>query len=225
MGILSKLFNYFLDFLTTALSKIGKRLEKIILGIRYIIIRVFKKFNFNKSKISREKIQNKVKIIIVLSIIFVLTFFYFIFNKNYYHSYLFYPDKKLTTLLAEKRQIIKDNNKKNKIKNIVEELILGPMNSEFYNIFPLDSKLLSVTLVNNNLLLNFNKATIMNIDNESEDNKLVYSYFIKSIVNSICFQLKDIETVKFYFDGKSYKYIGSYGPIDKGIKPDWNTLK
>lgn len=225
MGILNKLLDNFLDFINNIILKIGKKLEDIILILRNIILKIFNKLRIKKLILSKERLQKNIKVFLVFIIFFIIFICYFIFNKNYYHTYLFYPNKKLTLLLAEKRQIIKEYDKKSKVRNIVEELLLGPIDPEYYNIFPLESKLLSVSLSDNVLLLNFNKETIMNIENESENDKIIYSLFLKSIANSICFQMKDIKLIKIYFDGKAYKYLGSYGPIDKGIKSDWNVLK
>ncbi len=226
MGILNKKFNGFLNLLNDIILTIGKILESGILFIRALIIKLFSKIKFLKRfKIINFTLFKNIKILLLLFIVFLLIISFFIFNKNYYHSILFYPNKSRNILLGENRKIIKDFTKEGKIKKIVEELLLGPINPELYNIFPLESKLLSARLDDKVLLLNFNNETIMNIEFESENDKIIYSLFLKSIVNSICFQVKDIELVKFYFDGKGYKYLGSYGPIDKGVKPDWEMLK
>ncbi len=231
MAILNKKYNQLINLFKYFLSKFLEKLVTGILSIRkntIMLIKkigIFKGLNLHKVFKLKEILIKNLKIVSIILFTIIITICFFAFNKNYYHTLLFYPDKNKNLLLTEKREIIKDNDKTKRIKKIVEELLLGPIDPEMYNVFPKESKLLSIRLEDNILFLNLNKETVMNIENVSGDNKLIYSLLLKSIVNSVCFQEKDINLIKFYFNGKEYKYLGTYGPIIEGIKPDWNILK
>lgn len=231
MVIQNNKFERILNLLKYFFLKITHKLEDGILSLRNKIIKLLKKFkifnglNIQKIVFFKDLLLKKIKIIFILIIAVIIIACYFAFNKNYYHTLLFYPDKTKNLLLAEKREITKERDNTKRIKNIIEELLLGPINSEIYNVFPKDSKLLSIRLEDDVLFLNLNKETIMNIENVAGDNNPMYLLILKSIVNSVCFQEEYIKLIKFYFNGKEYKYLGTSKPIIEGIKPDWNVLK
>ncbi|MBN2546805.1 MAG: GerMN domain-containing protein [Spirochaetes bacterium] len=150
---------------------------------------------------------------------------YFLTNKNYYHSLLFYSNKEKTKLVSERRAIIKGKTKKDKIKNSIEELLLGPIDPKIYNIFPIESKLLSLRIENNTAHINLNRETIMNIDFKKTKDTSLYYLILQSIANTIHFQNRNIQYVKFYFDGKEYNFIGDIRHSVNGLKPDWKILK
>ncbi len=167
--------------------------------------------------------QEHKKYIIIAVIIFINFSGYLLTNKNTYTTYLFYPNNLKTKLIKEKSEILKSYNKTKRMRNTLEELLLGPLNPNITNLFSKNSKLLSLKVTGNTVLLNFNKDFIMDLDDNNASN-LTYYLILQSIVNSITYQFKDIKTVKFYFSDKEYRFVGTYGPINQGIKPDINIL-
>jgi len=163
--------------------------------------------------------------IIIGAMIIICIFGYYLTDKNYYNSLLFYSNKDKTKLFAERRAVIKGKTKTDRIRNSLEELLLGPIDPKIYNIFPIEAKLLSLRINNNTAYVNLNRETIMNIDFKKTKNISIYYLILQSIANTIHFQNRKIEYVKFYFDGKEYKYLGDIGLLDKGLKPDWKILK
>ena len=144
---------------------------------------------------------------------------------NRYHTILFYADKKKNQLFAERRAIVKSFKEIDRIKNSVDELLLGPIDPKLVNIFPQDSKLLSAMLSGRTLTLNFNKETIMDVNWEKNYGVSIYYLLVQSVTDTVCYQFKEIDKIKFYFNGQEYRYIGDVGPVDNGVKPDWKILK
>lgn len=216
--------------LTGLLNKYIKKIKNEFLYLLNIFFK--KRFQNIMNRFLKMKILNiffnffkkKLKWIVIILIILINLILFYVSNTNFYYTILFYPDKNKINLIAEKRAIIKEKNKKQKIKNTIEQLLLGPIEPGINNIFPKEAKLLSIKLIGKNVLLNFNRETIMNIKWEKNQNVSIYYIFLQSIVNSICFQHKDVDRVKFYFNGKEFEYIGNYGPMDIGLKPDWSIL-
>lgn len=165
----------------------------------------------------------KYKWLIVIIVILFVSLMVFLSFRNYYSGYLFYPDRTRTKLYAEQRNIIFGNSRIDRINKVVEELILGPINIRYINIFPVNSKLLSSIIYNDTVILNFNKETVM--DMALDKNRNVYRLFVQSVVHSVCYSDKGIKKVIFYFDGKEYKYIDNIANINEGIKPDLKILK
>ena len=129
-------------------------------------------------------------------------------------------------VIAEKRKIIKGRSKLNRIKNTVEELLLGPMSPKINNIFPKDSKLLDLYIEEKKVLnINFNREMLLELEWTSKDGISIYYIVLQSIADTIFYQFRDIEKIKFYFNNIAYRYIGDYGPLENGIKPDWDILK
>jgi hypothetical protein len=149
----------------------------------------------------------------------------YIFNvENYYRGFLFYPDKDLNGLLAENRAIIKGSNEKERIRNIVEELITGPIDPKLVNFFPKESKLNSLWIDGRTVLLDFNRETLLNV-NADKYGKFSAAYLLLfAITNSICFHEKRIERVKFYFDGVSYKNIENIENFGEGLRKDFKIF-
>jgi|GEM_PF-1163865 len=169
-------------------------------------------------------IEDNIKYIIICIIILINIIGFLITNKNTYYSYLFFPDNKKMKLIAEKREIIKGKNKKENIENIIDELLIGPFNQNINNILPGNSKLLNVILNDSSLFLNFSKETIMGVDLKNNNDTSIIELLLQSVIISIYYKYHDIKNVYFYFDGKEYKYIGKFGPIEKGISPNWKFI-
>jgi hypothetical protein len=160
---------------------------------------------------------------IIASLLIVIIF---VFNlKNYYCSMLFYPDKSKTGLLYERRYVLYGKNKLDRINKVVEELLLGPINPDLTDIFPIKSKLLSSRLDKGVLSLNLSRETVMDVNWENNKNISIYKLLIQSIVDTVCYHDRSIKKIRFFFDGKEYKFIGDFNQPDSGFKPDWEMLK
>jgi hypothetical protein len=252
LAILNKYLKIALDYLNVKRIKITKRLKKDwneysnelsdelvyyyeILKKRFSVYRKeWKKtiFYYYYQKYAQMHVSNVFALITVnirwffLSLAFiVMTCGFVSYYDNRYHSILFYTDKKKEQLVAEKRAIVKTGKEIDRIKNSVDELLLGPIDPKLVNIFPKEAKLLSLILSNKTLILNFNRETVMDINWEKNNGVSIYYLLVQSITDSVCFQFKEIEKIKFYFNGQDYRYIGDIGPIDEGVKPDWKILK
>ena len=168
--------------------------------------------------------EKKMLVIGILSAVIISLIF--VFNlKNYYCSILFFPDSKKTGLLYERRNILYGKNRLDRINKIVDELLLGPIGPKYLDIFPMNSRLLSSRFDNDVLSLNFNRETVMNVNWDSTDNLSIYKILLQCIVDTVCYHDRGIKYVKFYFDGKEYRYVGDYKLPDEGVKPDWKILK
>jgi hypothetical protein len=172
-----------------------------------------------------ELLIDNIKYIIIILLILINLIGYFATRENTYKSYLFYPDKNNKLLIAERRKIIKAKSKKEIIKNIIDELFLGTENKKLNNIFPKKSKVLSVRFNEDTLYINLNKNTVNDLSEKIIYDSNFFNLFFLSIVNTVCFEFRDIKLVKFYFNSKEYKYLDKYGPYDNGIKPNWNIIK
>jgi hypothetical protein len=170
-------------------------------------------------------IKSNIRWFFVSLAVLVMTCGFISSYDNRYHSILFYTDKKKDQLFAEKRGIIKSWKEIDRIKNSVEELLLGPVDPKLVSVFPKESRLLSAMLSNKTLILNFNKETIMDVNWEKNNGVSIYYLLTQSVADPVCFQFKEIEKIKFYFNGQDYRYIGDIGPVDDGVKPDWKILK
>jgi hypothetical protein len=170
-------------------------------------------------------IKTHVKLVVVVSILLVLTIVFFASFKNYYYGMLFYPDKTKTGLVYERRAIVYGSDRLDAINKILDELLLGPENRNYYNIFSRDSKLLYSRIENDILVINLSKDTVKNVPYEKNKKNSTFDLVIQSIVTTVCFHDKNIKKVKFYFDGEEYRFAGNIGDLSKGIKPDWNIFK
>ncbi len=171
-------------------------------------------------------VEDNINGIIIAAIILVNIIGFFATSNNTYRAFLFYPNRQKNMLIAEKRDIIRKFSEKDRIKNTVEELLLGPINPDVQNIIPNSAKLLNVIVSGNTVKLNFNRETVMDIDTSREKKpSLYYELVLDSIVDSICIQFRNIKKVYFYFDGKEYEYLNTFGPLGNGLRPDYSILK
>jgi len=149
----------------------------------------------------------------------------YIFNvENYYRGFLFYPDKNLNGLLAENRAIIKGANEKERVRNIVEELLTGPIDPKIINFFPKESKLNSLWIDGRTVFLDFNRETLLNISADKFGKYSAAYLVLFAITNSVCFHEKKIEKVKFSFDGVFYKNIENIENFGDGLKKDFKIF-
>lgn len=171
-----------------------------------------------------DKLKQNFKWIIIIFFVFIFFIGYMVTEKNYYYSLLFFTNREKTKLLAERRKIVKGKTKVEKIRNSIQELLLGPMDPELYTLFPTDSKLISVRIEKRTVHVNLNKETFLNIE-ERNNSSDICTLMLQSIVHTIYFQNKWVEKVKFYVEGKEYNFIGDAGPLNNGVKPNWNLVK
>jgi len=190
-----------------------------------VVFRYYKRYAQSHVRKGNRIIHNNLRWFFILVLIFIMIFGYISQRENTYHSYLFYTNRKKSELFAEKRAIIKSFRKIDRIKNSLEELLLGPIDPDLINIFPQEAKLLSANLENKTLILNLSTETVLNTDWEKNNGVSIYKLLIYSIADTVFIQFKDINKIKFYFNGTEYRYIGDIGPIDGGVKPDWKILK
>lgn len=157
----------------------------------------------------------------VITIIIVIIGF-FISEKNYFYGIIFYPYKTNSKLIYERRAIIKGKYRKDRLDNIVSELLLGPVSPEIKNYFTKEAKLINSWLDKDIYYINLTEETLMNIE-WTTNNILIYELILKSIVNSICINDRKIKEVHIYFNNKEYNYIGNV-KLSDCIKPDWKIL-
>lgn len=160
---------------------------------------------------------------------------YFYVTGTSYFVKLFFPEVTGNSLIYEIRKIPRSSTKREKLSLIIDELLLGAVAPNTKAVFPREAKLLSLWIQDSEVLLNFNKEFLNNLEWENpagdtsatahEREHAFYSLLLQSVVHTICAEERSIKIVKFYFDGKPYKYIGTLGPLDGGLKPDWKLLK
>ncbi len=177
--------------------------------------------NYNIINIVSSKLF-KVIFFSCLTIIIILIGF-FSTKKNYFYGIIFYPDKTNSRLVYERRAIIKGKTRKNKLDNIVDELLLGPLSFKIKNYFNKDAKLINSWLEKDIYYINLTEETLMSIDWSVNNKILIYQLILQSIVNSICINDRKIKSVRFYFNNKEYNYIGNI-KISEGLKPNWEIL-
>jgi len=211
------IYNY--EILTKKFNKFKKNYKN------YRIYYYYQKYAEFYLKKTIKLINENIRWFFVSLALLVMVFGFFSYHDNKYHSILFYTDKKKNQLFAERRTIVDSVKKIDRIKNSVEELLLGPIDPNLVNIFPKEAKLLSAILSNKTLILNFNKETIMDLNWEKNNEVSIYYLLLQSITDSVCLQFKEIEKIKFYFNGQDYRYIGDIGPVSDGVRPDWKILK
>ena len=156
--------------------------------------------------------------------VLVIALILLINRENFNNRLLCYPDKELKGLLCERREVTKGRNKKEKIRNIVNELLLGPIDPKLYNYFPKESKLLSVVLENKSIYLNFNRDFLLNVNENKKGKYSVYHLMIYSIINSIHLNIRGIERYYILFNGIQYEFIDNFGPINEGLTADLKIL-
>ena len=183
------------------------------------------KFNILDNYLVNDILSSKLARVIFFTVIIIIIIMagFFISEKNYFYGILFYPDKTNSKLIYERRAIQKGKNKKERLDNIVSELLLGPLSPEIKNFFTKDSKLLNSWLDKDVYYLNLTEETLMNIEWRKNNKVLIYDLIIKSIVNSIYINERSIKKVKIYFNNKEYKYAGNT-KIEEELKPDWKIL-
>jgi spore germination protein GerM len=170
--------------------------------------------------------ETDIKILISIALVLILSFFCFFLIKNSYYVTLFFPSNSyMNKLLAEKRELIWKKSEKDKISNLVEEILIGPMNKKSLDSTNQNSKLLNLLIENNRVIVNLNRESLNfikygNVDNYDRELYL----FIYSITNSICFNFNSIKYVKFYFDGILYEYLGNNFQGKDGFSPNWTLL-
>lgn len=119
---------------------------------------------------------------------------------------LYFSDKQVGKLIAEKREIPKSAVLNKLEETIVSELLKGPSKPDMLATIPKDTKLLSIKKDGGTFVVNFSKEFVENHPGGSAGETLT----LYSIVNSLT-ELKEIEKVKFLIEGQERKeYKGHY---------------
>jgi len=171
-------------------------------------------------------LEISIKILISIILILVLSSFSFFVGKRDYYVTLFFPkNNNINKLLAEKRELIWKKSKKERMANVVEEILIGSMNKKSLNSNNQNSKLLNILIEDNRVILNLNGESLNFIKYSNVNNYQNQLYmFIYSITNSICFNFNSIKYVKFYFDGRLYEYLDTNFQGEYGFSPNWKLL-
>ena len=179
-----------------------------------------------------------IAVLVVISYLIII-----FFDKNCVKCEICYPSADRSGLLAQPKQVKNSRNQQDFVKNIVNEVLLGPVNGRMrpnrskidVNPFPKESKLISLWLDEDTLFLNFNKELLLNVQEFDEKNsnnldtnlnkknncKFSLNYLILySIINTVN---KNCPAIKYFylcFEGNYYKYIDGFGPMDVKLQPD-----
>lgn len=117
-------------------------------------------------------------------------------NKKLAGVTIYFPDANGEKLIPSQRQI--NLNREDRYQAVVQALIDGPISDkEGIYIMPKDTKLLSVTVKNNIVTVDFNQAFKTNFTGGSTGELML----IGSIVNSLT-EFEDIKAVRFTINGK-----------------------
>lgn len=154
---------------------------------------------------------------ILLSLIITMfVFFSIIFSQNDY-AVFFYPELKNSQIGYEVREIKKGDKYEKYLMNFISEFLLGPVSHEFTDFFPAESKVLSLYVDNRLLHLNLSKETL-------NDSKF-FKNALMSLVNSVILNNHKISSIRLYFNGKYYRYIGNSIDQENGLLFNRDFLK
>lgn len=130
------------------------------------------------------------------------------YSSELRESILYFADSSNKKLVQEKR-MIKITDQQPIEQYIINELIKGPVNDELHSVLSDDTVLMSVDVEDNICYLNFKSSFISENTGDGMHEQLV----IYSIVNSLT-ELKTINRVQFYMDGKRVNAFGSFNLKD-----------
>lgn len=177
-------------------------------------------------------LKNKLKkklFLIISSIIVILIIWIFPTKKleninneknSYKESYIYLIDP--NNYVSRVNVILKENNEINKIKEVINYLIIDGNKSNyikegFKQVIPKDTKILSIDLDNNIVKINFSKEFI-NISNDNVDN------VISSIIYSIT-SLNNNYKVSIYVDGNILNKLPNNEVIDSTLDRSYGINK
>ncbi len=177
----------------------------------------------NLKKVMASEISKRILISVLL--ILILFFISFFAVKKRYYQTLFFPASSANKLLAEKREFNWKKTERERITNLVEEILIGTMNKRALSHSNQNSKLVNLLIENDRVILNLNNESLDFIIYSNVNNYPNQLYeFIYSITNSICFNFRSIKHVKFYFNGILYEYLDTNFQGENGFSPNWKLL-
>lgn len=150
---------------------------------------------------------------LVLFLVVLLVLFLFINTKRHFYAKMIYLNHQNDAFSMENRKVIYHKSREIRVANFIDEFLLGAESPLLKEIFPLNSKRLGSVLDHHTLYINFSKDVLNDIDRPE--------LAIYSLVNSVCMYDRHIKRVVLYVDDVLYRFIGNYGPIDKGVVPNF----
>ncbi len=118
---------------------------------------------------------------------------------------LYYPNKDMTKLVPEKREINDLNKKVEEI--VIEQLFEGPIDEKLVRIIPEKTKLISIETIQGIVFVNLTENIINKKADEKEEAFVLYS-----IVNSLC-QIKNVRKVQILIEGEVKEAFYNYYTI------------
>ncbi len=159
---------------------------------------------------------------IISTILFVVVFVLFLVLSNDSMVRIVLPKADGTGYFFEYRLIAKQHGLNNKIRRIVEEVMLGSSEELYRNPYAETARYISSFIVDDTLYLNLNIDTVNQYREAIPGSDNTSLALLKGLVNSVCLNVPSIKRVKFLFDGISSDYIGVDGPFKDGIEPDYS---
>jgi hypothetical protein len=169
-------------------------------NIKYFFILLSKRILTIIEKIKKfEQHQFALLVSSILLFIFLISFLFFVFERGDRERHvLFFPNAYTYKLVGEERYIKKHGSESDQIKNLVDELILGPTEQDLLRIFPAKTKLITLILTKDNLSLNFSEDLL----SEATSLPLSFENSILSSINTIRFNYPSLKKIDFYIHGE-----------------------
>lgn len=158
------------------------------------------------------KITNLCETIKRNTIFLLIILIFFLTNScsRMVYAKLFYKSKDENKLVYETRKVVGTFNKEKQLRNVVEELFLGPVTQELGGIFKSEAKVLGLYVEKKDVWLNVNKETFEDV----EDVNLVF----QSISHTISKFNPQYKRVYIMVNGVQYNIIGTKQGLEEGVQ-------
>lgn len=124
---------------------------------------------------------------------------------------LYFGNSAGTGLEAEQRDIHKTEGI---ARRTMEELLKGPVNNEYINVFPEGTRLLDINVKPDGMCIIDMSREVTHVSNYQQEKLMVYA-----IVNTLS-QFASIESVRFRVEGQEVETLGGYIHLGNSVKPD-----